>query len=353
MCANTIREAIKAVVNGYRVSRETWELIDAEQRKDLPPAWGQTPAECPVQLVAPPSAEEIEAGDKADEAWRKIEDKIAVFFRQPAPRAADCGRGAAVHMRRDARDRNGVDEMMRKPGCKRSTCPHCWRLRVCKTLRRAAACLLDASNSEPGHRPRLGVLYVAECDWIDWQAKDKAIRRLCPECVNEGGRCILGRLRVRTTDNRLLIVCERDFRGARAMKPREALDLVSRAIDKLNPEQHSFRLLGSWSDSPKGEWRVVAHYEHVDMDALQRDLKERGARVRSFKSQDARGLIWGTKSKEAGDLLLSSCPSLSEKKKTQQNSDTANLQATIPDGFDLKEAGIPDGFDPGDNPWLT
>jgi len=214
MCANALREAIKAVVDGYRVSRETWELIDAEQKKDLPPSWTETPANCSVQPAMPPSAEEIEAGDKADEARRKVEDKIAALFRQRAARAADCGLGATLHVRRAALDGSGVDEMMRKPGCKRSTCPWCWRLRICKTLRRACACLLDASNSEAGRRPRTGLLYVSECNWFDWEAKDKAIRRAHPECADAKGRCSLGRLRVRRADNTVLIVCERPFRGA-------------------------------------------------------------------------------------------------------------------------------------------
>jgi len=339
MCAIIPREVLEAVMN-YRPSREYWELLDAEQRKDLPSVPVESPTERPVQ-PARPSAEEIEAGEQADQSLRKVGDRIAALFRQRAPKAADCGRGPVTLFSKEAAGCPGaIDNMLRQSRCKRTSCPHCWRLRVYKTLRRACTCLLDAPGPGPGHSPRLGKLHVAETHWLSWEAEDKAIRRRYPECVDENKRSSVGRLRVRRANNAVLIVCERPFRGSRPMSPAEALDLVSAAIETLHTDKHSFRLLGSWMDRQEKEWVVIDRYAHLDLSAVRDELKARGARVRQFKNQDARGLVWRTDSRGAANALVRGCPSLSMSSSTvkQTNLDTSTAPARDAFGFDAEGA---------------
>ena len=127
------------------------------------------------------------------------------------------------------------------------------------------------------------------------------------------------------------------------MSPCEALDLASAAINELRPDRHSFRLLGTWSDHREKEWVEVARYEHINMAAVYDELRACGARVRQFKSQDARGLIWRVESEQENNAILERCPTLSKgvTSSSQQKSDSGCAAPSDPWDFDR----IPDDFD--------
>ena len=341
MCVIIPREVLQAVLND-RPSRELWALIDAEQRKDLPPpAWPDAPADRPLQLLEGPSVEEIKAGDEADAARQRVEGMIAELYRQRAPRADNCGLGATRHRRRHAPGRPGaVDDILLRHACGRHSCPHCWRRRECRTLRRAAPCLLDASAEGPGHSPRLSALYVSEMPWLEWETADRRIRRAI------GGRT--GRLRVRQRSGRVLAIAERPFPGSRAVTPAEAADLASQAIAELHPGRHSYRQLGSWNDRRPRQWTEIGRYPHLDLAAVYGELKDYGARPRHWRSQDVRGLIWRCDSRENADALLAACPTLASgdlfhKRPKSDTSEVGPVRSSIPDAED--------GYFPDENPF--
>jgi hypothetical protein len=293
------------------------------------PLWDDRP-DVPVCLVSSPTAEEDRAAVAADEARRRVEDKINRLYEHRAARSPRCERGRVLHLHRDrgvrdyqrgeeARGRsipyktaakeccgNGdTEHALVRMSCGRSDCPHCFRRRLVKSYRRAVHCLLYADADS--NRPRVGVLHVAETDPLNWDTLDRNMRR------KHGGKT--GRIRVRQANGRVLVVAERPFPGARLVPPAEALDLVSAAIDQLHTARHSLRLLGNWNDARRPHWRLLQRVEQpadqppLDFEAIVRELRAGGRKVRRFRSPEISGLVW------AGDGNLSAvCPTLAKKK---------------------------------------
>ncbi len=164
----------------------------------------------PFFCVSPLSPEQAKAAEQSDLARWRLDQRLADLHATPAPRGPQCGRGGTLHLRREREDRTVQDALMRL-SCGRSDCPHCWRRRLSRTYRRAAAILLDEDREN--RLPRVGKLHVAETDWRRWSALDRSIRRQHGSDV--------GRLRVRRTDGTLLVVCAEPFRGSRPLAPAE------------------------------------------------------------------------------------------------------------------------------------
>jgi hypothetical protein len=334
-----------------------WEPIEREQRvrrcRELEAKWAADDrADVPAYVVNPPSEEEDRAALDADAARQRVEDKIAAMHAHPAARSLKCGKGRVLHLHRDrgvrdyqkseeARGRNisykraakeckatagDTEHALIQMCCGRSDCPFCWRRRLTRTYRRAVECLLFSSADS--NRPRLGVLHLGETDPFAWETLDRNIRR------RHGGRT--GRLRCRKADCRILVVGEHPFAGSRPVSPAEALDAVSAAIDDLHTGRHAFRLLGAWNDAKKPRWRLLERVqEPIDFDAVFKELRDAGRKVRRFHLPEVSGVVW------VGDgKVEASCPSLNveESSSSRPNSDT-----DPPDGWE--------DHDPGGNPW--
>jgi hypothetical protein len=297
-----------------RISSELWAMIDEEQRKDLPEQWDDPP-ERSIRLVPPPqlTTEQAEAADRADAALLRIEAKLSALREHRVARHLKCGKTHTIHLRRDCDRGKEVDDMLLKTKCGRSDCPYCWRNRLTRTYNRAAAIVLrDVPESET--LPRTRSLYVAETDWPEWETVDKRIRR------EHGGD--VGRLRIRKNDNGLLVICSQPFAGSRPVRPDEACDLASNAIDHLHTARHSYRQLGDWNDAKDSEWRVVAHLPGtLDLANVADRLMAAGRKSRLFKTTELQGLVWRVESEAAAvrlETLITTpeelCPSLSEGK---------------------------------------
>jgi hypothetical protein len=295
-----------------RITRGTWELLEQCYHEEEEAAaarrsragdsagashgGGALPPEAPVRLVEPASPEEAAAAE-AEAVRRRLQRITDALYASRAPRAPGCGRGRVLHIRRNAPGSasGAVDAGLIRPSCGRSTCPHCWRKRLRRTYGRAAGCLLD--ESADSCRPRVGMLHVAEADWSDWEALDKAIRRRYGGCV--------GRVRVRCEDDNLIVVCELPFPGSRPVSPAQALDLVSAAVGRLHRARHSYRQLGDWSDGRPSEWRLCGCVDPaVDLGDVRALLEEMGRRARHLRSDDLEALLWRCSSEADADALF-------------------------------------------------
>jgi hypothetical protein len=341
-----------------RISCELWRMIDEEQLKDLPSFWDDQPDQ-PVYLTSPLSPEQATAADEADKARRRMEAKLAALHERRAPRALNCGKGRALHLRRD-RD-GGVEDGLFRFSCGRSDCPHCWRRRLTKTYRRSAF-LLDADGES--RLPRVGLLHVGEVDWIWWETFDRAMRRQHRGCADARGRRGLGRLRIRRSDNCVLIVSERPFRGSRPVTPAEAFEIASAAIDELHTARHAYRQLGKWADRHSTEWRLVDRVgEPLDFGTVQVHLAELGIRSKHFQNRDLAALLWRAESEAAADMLFAQllhsaegCPTFANGGKKDRfshcpKSDTPPDADLADDEGDPCAVPDPSEYDPGANPW--
>jgi hypothetical protein len=299
-----------------------------------------------ICLLDPPplTSAECQVADEADAARGRVEARITGLYQQRAVRALYCGKGATHHLRRD--EGGAVEDALIRFSCGKSSCPHCWRRRLTKTYRRATRCLLDApaepdQPGKPGRKnlPRLGSVHVALCDWMKWEALDKAIRR------RHGGDC--GRLRVRRFDNRLLVVAAHPFPGSTPRTPAEALDEAAAFVGELHTHRHSYRQLGDWSDRAKPRWRLLGRYQRsFDYDAIKQFLDEAGFRSRRIKQRDMAGLFWRVQQGE--DIANKLAARLLSEFGQEEESGCANSDspAAEPDSASGEE-----DFDPGETPW--
>jgi hypothetical protein len=320
------------------------QLLDQENKKILIKE-GVLPAivQDPVRLITPlPPAEEA-AADAADKESLRIEGLIRAIDEHPAPRALNCGtRRSVLHLRRPVPGTDQVEDLLLRPRCGRSECPSCWRRRVTRTLRRMARCLLDAppEPDEPGkpglkNLPRLGPVYIGETDWLRWETFDKAVRRAV------GGDC--GRIRIRRTNNSVLLISALPFPSSRPVTPAEASRLASAAIDNLHTAKHSYRQLGDWSDGEAAEWTLLARHSQLDLEAIKQMLAELGVKARKLKSRSVAGLLWRTDSAMKAEALAALvCPTFAKKETDppRANSDKS--------GFDEGETPFDD---PENNQW--
>jgi hypothetical protein len=238
--------------------------------------------------------------EQAAAARDRIQARIDAMHRRHAEPRANCGQTLTIHLRREYG--GGVEDRLVRPLCGRSDCPHCWRLRLTKTLNRAADCLLGSGQGDGALR--MGLLHISETTWERWEAYDKAMRRELK------GDC--GRLRCRRADNTVLVVCERPWSGSRPVTPAQALALTAEAIERLDPARHAYRQLGSWSVERKQKWECLARvHECIDLGEVNRQLQAEGVRARRLRHPELKALAWRTSSPEAADALLAKvCPTL-------------------------------------------
>jgi hypothetical protein len=341
-----------------------WEPLEREERvkrcRELEAKWAaEDRHDKPVCLVEPLSDEQEQAAQDADAARLRIEDRISYLHAHPVARSLNCGRGRVLHLQRDrgihqhqlAQEARGrmisyktaakecgtgsgdSEHALIRLRCGRSDCPFCWRRRLTKTYRRAILCLLYAPGE--GVRPRTGQLHAGEIEPLAWDTWDRVHRR------KYGGKP--GRLRVRRTAGTLLVIAEHPFAGSRPVKPAEALDLASAAIDQLHTGRHSFRLLGAWNDSRRPHWRLLERIREapdkpaLDFDAVFQELRDDGRKARRFHEPDIEGLIW------RGDGSVKTlCPT---KAKEEKGSPRRKTDMTAPDERGERM------YDPGVSPW--
>lgn len=310
MCQQITFETLAAAVAAHRVSTETWALLDRCQRIDL----AADGLEEPLSVLPEMTAEQLEAIADAEVAQARIDARIDAMHERPAPRRANCGQTLTVHLRRN-RPSGGVQDALARLRCKRSDCPHCWRLLLTRNLRRATTCLLDARKDT--NAPRLGLLHVAETTWEAWEAFDKAMRRESyqapPRAPDEEKRKPgPGRLRIRRQDGTVLVIGERPFAGSRPVKPAEAVDLAAEAIAALHGDKHSYRQLGAWSDHRSKEWRCLRRlHKAINLGEVCMRLASLGASSQLLSTPDMQALYWRAPSWEAAEALAAeACPSL-------------------------------------------
>lgn len=286
-------------IDEYGLLREERAVLDAalariaEREQDRYAAAEPAPFFC----VAPLTPEQALADERRDVARYRLEKKIKRLHETPAPRHLRCGHGATIHIRRP-REGGGVEDALIRPRCGRSDCPHCWRRRICRTYRRASVCVLDADGGQ--YLPRVAPVYLAETTWREWEALDRSLRR------QHGGRC--GRIRVRQSDDRVLVVAAQPFRGARPLPPHEAYAAVAAAIDRLHTGRHAYRQLGEWSDRRASAWRAVHCYgEPIPLAEVQDALRAAGVRSRPFAGGSPQGILWRADSEADAAALAARC----------------------------------------------
>jgi hypothetical protein len=353
MCVTMLSvQQLAEMARHHRPAADTWRLGDAPELPIQPDG--------PV-LVSPLPPEQAAALEEAALAHERIERKIAAMKTHPAPRAADCTR-TFLRLRRHL-EGGGVEEGLFRPACNRSSCPWCLRHRIIRTLMRASETLLDAHASRlggVGRIPRTLPVHVAWVDWSAWESTDRAIRRQYPDFVDPKGRCNVGRLRVRQKGGRTLIVCEFPFAGSRPVKPPEALDMVSAAVDRLDLDRrecgehgehhttgmHSYRQMGRWYTEPVKRWELLKKsIEPFDFDRIQRELSALEVRAKYFQRSTMAGLLWRVDSDEAADQLWAACPSLSNPgDKEGEKTDSDEGGTDIPEEWETP-------YDPEANRW--
>jgi hypothetical protein len=274
----------------------------------------QPPPEESIRIISPELEEAIAARDNAR---RRVGSVIRGMYKQRVARAANCGHGPTLHLRH----RHKVQDIAVRPNCCSARCPFCWRRRVSTTLHRAAACLLDAPGED--RLPRMGHVHVARIRWDQWETLDHLIRR-----QHSGD---VGRLRVRQTDDTVLVIAEKPFSGSEPVTPAAACDMAREAIGNLNPAKHSFRLLGAWSDSKVKQYALLDTHEHLDLDAVQRELAALRAKANRFATSTAVGLVWTAATELEADRLWATaleraCPSIAyrDTDPNGRNSDSTN-----------------------------
>jgi hypothetical protein len=295
-----------------------WKL----QRPDAPPPDVETlfqvpkpaPEPKPLRLVPSLPPEEERAWQEAVEARRRQERIIQELHAHPAVKRPGCGEGGSFYIRKIEHDR--CADAVTRPWCGRSDCDWCWRGRLTKDYHRAARCLLYRHGR---HREvRVEPVHLDVIPFEEWPALNRKLRR------QHGEDC--GRLRVRMDDDQVLVVCQHPFPGAASFPPAEALDRVNRALEVLSKAPHSYRQLGSWSDREESGWKLLGHLEEaIDLDLVERVLRELGHSCRKFKRPEIRGRIWETGSEaEADDLFrrLAKRCHFSSHSKSSQKSDT-------------------------------
>jgi hypothetical protein len=297
-------------------------LLDEEQREDLPEVVIANALPAYVVPAPPLTAEQARAVEEGDAARWRVEQKVDALHAHPAARALNCGKLCTLHLRRPHPLRAGfIQDVLIRPACGRSDCPHCWRRRLTRTYRRAAACLLDAA---PDSRlPRIEAVHIGEIHWLGWDTLDRSLRR-------QHGRGV-GRLRVLRSDNTMLVVCAKPFPGSRPVTPAEALDIVSAAIDRLHKQKHSYRQLGKWNDASPPEWKLIRRCpKPFDLKVIQSELEALDKKVKRFCNSAAFGLIWSADSVASADALWSRCPTLAllSKSSFRSKSDTVSSAKT-------------------------
>src|SRR5262249_34099644 len=133
------------------------------------------------------------------EACAAAQKKITALMAERAVRRANCGHSAPSHIRKVSE--LGVHDAVIRFKCGRSDCPFCWRRRKVKTIKRGLKALVFDATGKPAARK----VFAGTINWSDWKALNRKLRR------RHGKDC--GRLHLRTTDGRALVVSEVPFEG--------------------------------------------------------------------------------------------------------------------------------------------
>ncbi len=247
------------------------------------------------RLIPELTPEQDAADLHRDRLKHRVTKRVDELYARRLLRHPACGKRGAIHVSRP-HQLGGIENMVYRTLCGRLDCPHCQRRRLCKTLKRAATCVLDAPGEM--YLPRTEELHVLETTWREWAALDKAIRR------EHGGE--VGRMRIRRDDDSVLIVLEKPFAGSTPMAPHLTFDLVEDAVNQLASERHAFRLLGSFSDRIPSEWKLIQRTnEFVNFSEAKQLLDSLGHRGRLFKTSELNGLVFRSETERQGnDLVL-------------------------------------------------
>jgi hypothetical protein len=285
--------------------REQRQATRQEQRKaewqrqkpDAPPpsveALFQVPEPKPIRLLSPLPPEEQKAENDAQDAAVRAWRKRRQMGRVKAIARENCGHGCPHLIRKQ--DYRGVTDAMIRFKCGRSDCGACWRRRLFKTIRRATRCLLRVNG-----KARQGKLYARVIDWSKWDSLNRKLRRLY------GSDC--GRLHLRTSDHRGLVLCEKPLPDGEELTPGQAVDRVLATIDDLHVVKSAFRLLGCWSDRVESDWELIKHYHQPFDLQLVRDelLKLRKNSLWGWERypEVQQGLLWQSANLEAANELI-------------------------------------------------
>lgn len=332
-----------------------------------------------------------DAAAEADAAKERIAGRVKALPGE----GVECERKCTIHVRRlldlDVDLVEGAEDMFVPVCCGNDRCAHCWRLRLVRSIHRAASCLLDDNEADtfavviqqPGNaeertvyttekaarqvrrelhrqgqasrverirgrlRPRTKAVFVAETTWKEWRDYDKALRRQIRNA---------GRLRVRRGDDSVLVIAEKPFDGSRCVTPAEAAELAASAIEHLRRGKHSFRMLGSWTDHKPKKWELVAKLSVVlDSATVDRLVEGIGSCAKRLGALPAFVIRTASLSEaeaiaqQAESSILKSLAVLDEKVSIRRNfSPSGKTGAAL-----ALEDYLPDGFDPGGNPWPT
>lgn len=321
----------------YRPSIKLMKLLDEVRTKRLvKEGLLAAPAEEPICII-PPLPPDVEAAAEArDAAKARVDKKMRQLHEHPVAKAPNC-----LTFRRKSKLLNRAKDnafmLCNAVYCGRSAetdghlvCPFCFRRRLTKILSRMATALLDAPpQGDDGLKnlPRTEMLHVGETAWSNWETFDKSVRRA------HGGS--VGRLRIRKTDNTVIVICERPFRGSKPIAPADACDLALAAIDDLHKAKHSFRILGSWLAKQEAEWKIVEQHKEVDYPQTLQNMVKAGIPAKPIKSREIKGIFYRPLNAAQADLarsLIVACPTnpKEENSSTWDKSDEAGIDEPEP-----------------------
>jgi hypothetical protein len=306
----------------YVVPTALWKLIDDVQKPFLKEA---PIADAPVRIIAPLPPELEAAWDSADQARERVQGKIQEMYRDRRPRSPSCGHGPCIRLQKKQLVDGMVRHLLIRPHCNKATCPHCWRRRLCKTLRRMINCLLDVRQDERTI-PRTELLHIAEYAWSESDAFEKKVRRAV------GSKC--GRARIRQANESVLLIAEKPFPSSRAVTPSEAVDLAAEAIGQLHRGKHSYRQLGAWNVRQEAEHEILDRGVPVSPAKVGEELERLEYKVSYFSTPDYVGLSWRVPDEQAGEdlwkkVLEAVCPSLAQER--DQSPEGSNVDSNGPE----------------------
>jgi|SRR5579884_950021 len=286
-------------------------------------------------------AREAEAKAAEDKLWSdrykiklRASEKIQSICKERVAPRYGCGSGGTFYIRK-AQPGDVKDALLRFK-CGRSDCPYCWRRRVVKTIRSATDCLIR-NNKESCS----AALYFRLIDWQEWTVINRHIRR------RHGVDC--GRLHLRTSDNRCLVICEKPFDDATALTLGQAVDAILDNAEELHTERCSFMLLGKWKNKKPSEWKALGHFEGIDFDQVKEELRKikvSSHRWRKTPEIEA-GLAWRAATEEDADAIFeklsAACNFCANKEEppTCPKSDSGSSGPWVADGLSPEEVQTP------------
>ncbi len=286
-----------------RRAEARFDALPPEQRRLIEAAvqFGQravdaalNPPDVGPSIIPELSEEEEDADLHRGRLLHRLQKRCDELYRQKLQRHPACGLKGALHLSRPSA-LGGVESVLFRPRCGRIDCPCCQRRRLCRTLKRAASCVLTGDGAT--YLPRTEPLFLLETTLARWPALDRAIRR------KHGGKT--GRLRVIRSDGSVLVVMEQPYPGAEPFAPHLVWDIVEAAIDELAPKRHAYRQLGRWSDAVRSGWKLVQRTsEFVNFASAKGYIDGMGHKGRLFRTSELQGLIFRTGTQAEANTLV-------------------------------------------------